>query len=170
LGSRIPRIAACLLTAGLVLPLTAHAQSSAVVDPETPAGKEYAIPLKKAREEAAGGEQRDSAGNRAGESGSAPLFGEGIEEPSNSPEASGGAGTPGDGGGGSGNGKKGSDGSGNGDSPVAGDSGSGRGSSMAIEAAATGGSDALVTAGIAGFVLAAGLGVGLGLRRLLRSE
>jgi hypothetical protein len=150
--------------------MAAQAQSSAVVDPETPAGKEYAIPLKQAREQAAGDEQRDSAGNRAGESGSAPLFGEGIEEPSKTPEASSGTGGAGGGASASGGGQGGSDRNGNGVSPAAGDSASGRGSSMAIEAAATGGSDALVTAGIAGFVLAAGLGVGLGLRRLLRSE
>jgi hypothetical protein len=46
----------------------------------------------------------------------------------------------------------------------------GRRDSMAIEAAAQGGSDALLTAGIAGAVLAVGLLVGFGLRRVLRSE
>jgi hypothetical protein len=42
--------------------------------------------------------------------------------------------------------------------------------SMAIEAAARGGSDALLTAGIAGTMLAVGLLVGFGLVRVLRSE
>jgi hypothetical protein len=41
---------------------------------------------------------------------------------------------------------------------------------MAIEAAARGGSDALLTAGIAGTVLAVGLLVGFGLRRVLRNK
>ena len=59
---------------------------------------------------------------------------------------------------------------GDGDGADANESTRDRGNSVAVEAAASGGSDALITAGIAGTVLGLGLLIGFGLRRLLRSE
>lgn len=56
----------------------AMAQGKGVhVDPDSPAGKEYALPLDSARREAGGGSGAPSAG---GGGGSAPLFGAGISE------------------------------------------------------------------------------------------
>lgn len=59
----------------LALPVSAAGQD-AVVDPDSPSGVEYAIPVEKAREKASkgGGKKRKRPGER-----SAPLFGEGIE-------------------------------------------------------------------------------------------
>ena len=58
-----------LLSAAVLLPTGAQAQ--VVVDPDSPAGKEYAIPLEQKRDQAVGGKE---------ESGSNP-FGEGISKP-----------------------------------------------------------------------------------------
>lgn len=65
-------VQAVLWAATTVLPASALAQEDGVfVDPDSPAGKEYAIPLDEARREATGGED--------GTPGSAPpLFGEGV--------------------------------------------------------------------------------------------
>lgn len=61
-----------------VLPAAALAQGDDVfVDPDSPAGKEYAIPIDEARREASG---------RDGAPGSAPLFGEGVTAESAPPE------------------------------------------------------------------------------------
>src|SRR5215213_2131943 len=69
---------AILLTATVVATLLLLPQGSALAgevhfDAESPAGKEYALPLDQAREEAAGAGKTDGP---AGEK--APLFGEGI--------------------------------------------------------------------------------------------
>ena len=58
-----------LLSAAMLLPTGAQAQ--VVVDPDSPAGKEYAIPLEQKRDQAVGGKEQ---------SGSNP-FGEGITKP-----------------------------------------------------------------------------------------
>jgi hypothetical protein len=155
-----------LVLVSLLLLVVAHpaaAQEDGVfVDPDSPAGKEYAIPIDQARGETAGG------GNRP--AGEEPLFGEGIEpagDPGNE-ERGEGAGDKAHGAS-----KRGQQGSeqqgdaGDGD-PSQGQSDLGQ-SSAAIEAAAANGSDGLLTAGIAVAVLAVGLLAGLGLRRLLRS-
>lgn len=89
--SRSIRLArtAILLTASVVAALLLLPQASALAgevhfDPESPAGKEYALPLDQAREEAAGvGKTDGPAGEKS------PLFGEGV--------SSGGGGTPGGG-------------------------------------------------------------------------
>jgi hypothetical protein len=60
-------------TASLLGAPTAHAQ--VFVDPGSPSGKEYAIPLESARRSAATGQRSDTVAQ--GER-SAPLFGEGI--------------------------------------------------------------------------------------------
>jgi hypothetical protein len=77
------------LVAGLLLAMPASAQTPEVqVDPNSPAGTEYAIPLDKARQEAAGRGGKDAKGQQG--SGSPELFGEGIqkkrEEPAPAPE------------------------------------------------------------------------------------
>jgi hypothetical protein len=72
----VVRVASILaLTAVLAAGATpAAAQDGPVVDPDSPTGKEYALPLDTARREAAGEKGKAAT---AGES--APLFGEGIE-------------------------------------------------------------------------------------------
>jgi LPXTG-motif cell wall-anchored protein len=56
-------------------PAAAQTQQGVFVDPNSPAGKEYAIPVEQARRDAAHGSNRQpvEAGDR-----SAPLFGEGV--------------------------------------------------------------------------------------------
>ena len=171
------RAVVAFLFAALALPAAAQAQGRGVfVDPDSPAGKEYAIPLEEARRQAApDAESRPGGGDAA-----SPLFGAGITRAPGASAAGGGSagdGSAGSGGGGEPGGAAGRDGdrgAGNaadGEGPETLESArKGRADSMAIEAAAQGGSDALLTAGIAGTVLAVGLLVGFGLRRVLRNE
>jgi hypothetical protein len=69
---------AMLLTSAVALVLLAaapHALAKVHFDPESPAGKEYALPLDQARDEAAGtGKSDGPAGKKA------QLFGEGISK------------------------------------------------------------------------------------------
>ena len=173
----MPRAVIAFLIGLLALPAAAQAQGRGVfVDPESPAGKEYAIPLEEARRQAAPGVESRSGGGDAGP----PLFGYGIERAPGGSAAEGGS--AGDGSAGSGGGGEAGGAAGRGGDRGAGNGADGEGletlesaregraDSMAIEAAAQGGSDALLTAGIAGAVLAVGLLVGFGLRRVLRSE
>jgi hypothetical protein len=82
-------LTATVLAALLLLPHASALAGEVHFDAESPAGKEYALPLDQAREEAAGAGKTDGpAGERA------PLFGEGVSS---------GGGTGGSGGG-SGNG------------------------------------------------------------------
>jgi hypothetical protein len=70
------------LVAGLLLAMPASAQTPEVqVDPNSPAGTEYAIPLDKARQDAAG--DKGTSGKRGGKS--EQLFGAGIEKQSEEP-------------------------------------------------------------------------------------
>jgi hypothetical protein len=145
-------------------PPAAAQEDGVFVDPESPAGKEYAVPIDQARGEAAGG------GNRS--AGEEPLFGEGIERAGASPgNEESGEGARRKGQAASKRGQQSSEQQGDaGDgepSPSSSDLGR---SSAAIEAAAAEGSDGLLTAGIAAAVLAAGLLAGFGLRRLLRNS
>ncbi len=78
-----------LLAIAVVLALLVPSQQRASAkgvffDPDSPAGKEYALPLDQAREEAAGGKSDGPAGKRA------PLFGEGVSGRGSGPGASGG--------------------------------------------------------------------------------
>ena len=156
-----------MLSTTLVLlvaaPSAAAQEDGVFVDPDSPAGKEYAIPIDQARGEAAGG------GNRP--AGEEPLFGEGIE-PADGP----GDGESGEGAGEKAHGasKRGQEGSNQkgdaGDDDPSQSSADLGQSSAAIEAAAAESSDGLLTAGIAAAVLAVGLLAGLGLRRLMRSS
>lgn len=155
---RLALVALLLLVA---TPSAAAQEDGVFVDPDSPAGKEYAVPIDQARGEAAGG------GNRP--PGEEPLFGEGIEPAaggSGNKDAGGGAGDKGQQGSKREGSKREGDASG-GDAPQS-SSDLGQ-SSTAIEAAAADGSDGLLSAGIAAAVLAVGLLAGFGLRRLLRS-
>ena len=147
----------------LILAAPAVAQEDGVfVDPDSPAGKEYAIPLEEARRHGAGG-----GAPGAGQ----PLFGAGIERaPSatESGEARGGAGGSASGGGG---GKARGNGEGaDNRSSSANDSDQDFRRSAAVKAAAGGSSDGLLTAAIVALVLAAGLLAGVALRRALGSD
>jgi hypothetical protein len=160
-----------LLVVWLALPSVAQAQRGVFVDPDSPAGSEYKIPLEEARRHGAGDEQRRTGEGRTGTSGQ-PLFGAGIERaPSASADGgSSGGGSAGESGGGLNVTKEpGSDKRGEAKA-VRDEETSGRASTMAIQArAGGGGSEMLATVGIAGAVLAVGLVGGFGLRRLLRS-
>jgi hypothetical protein len=168
----MPRAVVAFLFASLALPTAAQAQGPGVfVDPDSPAGTEYAIPLEEARRQGAPDAEPRGGGGQAGP----PLFGQGIERAPSASAAGGGSAGAADGDGSSSVGGRGGDrGSGKApDGEVLGAQETARErhrSSTAVEAAARGGSDALLTAGIAGAVLAVGLLVGFGLRRVLRSE
>ena len=150
----------------------AAAQDDGVfLDPDSPAGKEYAVPLEEARRQAIGGGGDGGADPSSGQ----PLFGEGIARAEGSSSGNDGGGSPDGGGSRGGTGAAGAPGSaerGGGEDAASG----GRATlpssrhSAAIEAASADGSDGLLTAGIAGSVLAAGLLVGFGLRRLLKAR
>ncbi len=73
----------CGVMLWLVWPGAAAASSGVVVDPDSPAGKEYAIPLQQARREAAAGKEAPSGGSGVAAvdqngQGHVPLFGVGI--------------------------------------------------------------------------------------------
>jgi len=68
------------LLCGLALIAPAHAQDPQV-DPGSPAGTEYQLPVDRAREEAGGGGPDGSGGSQdGGTSTEAPLFGAGVEQ------------------------------------------------------------------------------------------
>lgn len=162
-----------LLLVAAAAPPAAAQEEGVFADPNSPAGKEYALPLERARAEAA----PDTGGREGGGGGSKqPLFGVGIEQSRGAPEDRDGRST------GPGEEATGGHGSSNqgGQGDVRRQEGSGRSASStgdlapnayrpaAIEAAASEGSDVLLTAGIAAAVLCVGLFAGFGLRRLLR--
>jgi hypothetical protein len=133
------------------------------VDPDSPAGVEYAVPLDQARRDATGTAGGGSAGTDHGQ----PLFGVGIERASAG--SGGGGGAKGSGGSGRSAGTGGS--SGGGTQAGAGEAGRNGASAAAIEVAASGGSSTgLLSAGIAVAGLLLGLLGGLGLRRVLRDN
>jgi hypothetical protein len=163
-----------LLAVAGPVPVAAAQEEGVFFDPDTPAGKEYAIPLEQARRDAGGGGQARRE-NEAGPRGQ-PLFGVGIERADDAAKK------VGDGSASAGNGTADvdqrpsngarprigeppadSDGSPGGDDTV-------QDVSRAVRAESTAGaSDGLLTAGIGAAVLAVGLLVGFGLRKLLRS-
>jgi hypothetical protein len=75
----LPRVATILTGLTLAAPAGASAQDGVFVDPDSPSGKEYAIPLESARRQAdpAAGGGRIAPGRRD----ESPLFGEGVDEP-----------------------------------------------------------------------------------------
>jgi len=75
------RLQLAALLAALLLPASAAAQDDGVfVDPDSPTGKQYAIPLESARRQAdpAGDGRLAPPGERPTGTTAAPLFGEGI--------------------------------------------------------------------------------------------
>jgi hypothetical protein len=73
-----PRRTLILLSLAAALPVSpAAAQSGVIIDDDSPADKEYAIPLESAREDAAG-----ASGGGSSSSG-APLFGAGVGDSGN---------------------------------------------------------------------------------------
>ena len=100
----------CALLAALLLAPGAWAQGATddpMVDPESPAGTEYELPIERARERARGG----GSGGSSGSAGEAPLFGEGVGSQTADPLSAGvksggsnGGGTSGSRGGGAGSG------------------------------------------------------------------
>lgn len=80
--SRRPLFGTIAVALILAIPGAAWAQEDEVfVDPDSPAGTEYQLPLDRAREAAGGGGASGSGGGSAGgaASGEAPLFGAGVE-------------------------------------------------------------------------------------------
>jgi hypothetical protein len=153
---KLKRLALIPLLLAVAAPPAMAQQDGVFVDPDSPAGKEYAVPIDQARGDAAGG--GDSG------SGEEPLFGAGIEPGSGGSADKPRGGEAGQNAGGSGDtGGEPRQGDGSRDSVDPGQR------SVAIEAAAADGSDGLLSAGIAAAVLAGGLLVGFGLRRLLRT-
>ena len=159
------RAVVAALSVLLALPVAAQAQEPGVfVDPDSPAGTEYEIPLEAARRDGAPDAERRGGGGQD----APPLFGQGIRRAPNAAAAgSTGGGDPSEGRGGDRGAGKAAEGEALGAQESSRER---RRGSIAVEAAARGGSDALLTAGIAGTVLAVGLLVGFGLRRVLRSE
>jgi hypothetical protein len=125
-----------IVTCALALPAAAAAQERPKLDPDSPAGVEYQLPLDRAREEAAG-----EAKGGPGEGKRAPLFGSGVTKP-------------------------GSRSAGGGSGEAAGDDSPGEAPAKKMRAttASEGGSGASVPL-IAAAVLIVGGALGLGLRR-----
>jgi hypothetical protein len=67
---------ACLLVTGAVLLTAAPAGAQVVVDPDSPSGKEYAIPLESARRQAAPAPKPKAEVVQGART--SPLFGEGV--------------------------------------------------------------------------------------------
>jgi hypothetical protein len=146
---------------GLVAPRSSNAAGAVHFDPESPAGKEYALPLDEARHEATGteGESPEGSANSGAEgesSESAPLFGEGVS-------GGGGGATAGQGQPGAPE-KGGSKPSGSG--APQGPSGHSGPGGQAPEG--NGGYPVLAGIGLAALIVLVGLGAGLGLRSLRR--
>ncbi len=161
----------CIVACALVAPSAAVAQEQVQVDPNSPAGVEYKLPLEQARRDA----QPDASGGGGrgggGGGGPTPLFGAGIR-PVGSEGADGGKGTRDDG-----NRAGGEQSGDSGDRRVTGAGGRDLASLGADESkpsfssatAADGESSAgLILGGIALAVVVAGAALGLALRRGLR--
>jgi hypothetical protein len=178
------RFATACLIALLAVPAGALAQGGVVVDPDSPAGTEYAIPLEEARREATGGGGSSSGGGESSSGGGGAggqttgeqaLFGEGIEQAPEAPaaadDASGGAATRGSGSRRDRADRKERRGRDSGGGPLPPETVIPKASTpAAVEAAASSGSDMALTAGIVAAVLGFGLLGGLGFRRLSRTE
>ena len=133
------------------------------VDPDTPAGKEYAIPIDQARREAQGTSQPNTG---HGSNGSAPLFGAGI-----SPRSGGGAGSSDRGRGSHGSSKGGTVGARkSGGNPSQGERGASRPRAAIVASTDTGGAAAFQTATLVAAVLLAGGLLGSVLHRVRRKR
>lgn len=150
----IPLLAA-LLAGAVPGEAAAQREPGVFLDPDTPAGKEYAIPLERARREAAGsgGSSLRRGGSERAAAESAPLFGAGIAAKGRRGKGS------------SNRPRDGSSRSGDDRGVATPDAGRRRGASPA---AAKSSSVNLEVAGIAAAILLAGALLGLLLRRVLR--
>jgi len=139
-----------LLVAAVATPSANAQQDEVFVDPESPAGTEYAVPLDQARREATGASAGGEAGTPSQGGEAQPLFGVGIQrEPKRSAK--------------SGHRRHAQSKPSQSATPT-----SDQRAAAVEAAAASDGSGCLLSAGIAAAVLAAGLLVGFGLRRALR--
>jgi hypothetical protein len=141
-------------------PASSVAADGVHFDPDSPAGKEYALPLDQARNEAAGDKSPEGTGSDEESGESAPLFGEGVsggtadDADSEGEEGSGGEGQrarPDDRGAGGPRGQ-----------------GERTGGELGDLADADDGYPLIAGVGLAALILLAGLGLGLGLRSLQR--
>lgn len=71
-------VAISTLTLALPAPLAVAQEEGVTVDPGSPAGKEYALPIDQARRDAADGGDRGGGGGVAAGRRPAPAFGEGV--------------------------------------------------------------------------------------------
>ena len=169
----VPRPLALCAICFLLLPTAAHAQADAQVDPNSPAGVEYQLPLEQAREnlKPSDGEGPGSEGGRG--EGVASLFGAGIVPVKD------GTGAQGDGGRGAAGSGSASEPGASGSDPSGGarggaDTGSGapdiKASGLGSSDDDDGGSATLRLGGIVLAVLLVGALLGLALRRGLRQS
>jgi hypothetical protein len=144
---------------GLAAPRSSNAAGGVHFDPESPAGKEYALPLDEARNEATGTgnespEESAKSGSEVESNESAPLFGEGVS---------------GGGGANAGQGQSGAPEKGGTKPPGSQGAGSGSGSGAGGQVPEGNGSyPVLAGIGLAALIVLVGLGAGLGLRSLRR--
>ena len=141
----------------LAAPAASAQEGGVFIDPDSPAGTEYAIPLDQARREAAGG----NASPGSAPTGEQSLFGAGITPGRQA--------RPADGGGDARRSRQPAGASRDQNTKPGSNPKSGASASTAAIAAATGDGDSvtLLTAGIAAAVLAVGLAAGLAFRRTL---
>jgi hypothetical protein len=134
-------------------PASSVAANGVHFDPDSPAGKEYALPLDQARNEAAGDEGSKEIGSDGESAQSASLFGEGVSGGGRAAAQTDGSatGSPADGQAGPG-----------------GNGGSGGASAAAKLTDGGGGYSLLAGIGLVAVVLLAGLGLGLALRSVQR--
>jgi hypothetical protein len=141
----------------LLLSLAAPAGAQVHVDPDSPTGQEYDIPLERARRQASSNPQAASQPSR---SASEALFGEGIEPAAGASSGDGGSASGGSTSGGSGKRRAGRPPKAERDVPAT--------VQAAVEspgAPGDGSTSALLLGGIAALVLAGGVAAGLALRR-----
>jgi hypothetical protein len=152
---RARMLAAVVALCSVAAPAGASAQQPGVyIDPQSPAGVEYALPLPQARGDHAGGAPAGAGSGTGGPGGSgsassAPdttLFGAGIRDQRSSRRGSGHSGSP------------------------AGNPGVAAPPRELAAAAGDSGGIAPAVAGVSGFAVLAALGLGLGLRRRSRVQ
>lgn len=170
-----------VVACALVAPSAAAAQEPVQVDPDSPAGVEYKLPLEQARRDAGGsGGGGGARGSGGGSVDPAPLFGAGISAAGSQSDGSGGAGAAGEGGKRVDGEQSRDDGGGDaagggGDAAGGGGSTAGPGAGESAPSAGTtadengGGSTGLILGGIALAVVVVGGALGLALRRGLRT-
>lgn len=79
-----PHLLTCLFALALVAFVAPAQAQDPQVDPGSPAGTEYQLPIERARDEA-GGTSDAPSGSRGSTGGEAPLFGAGVERETETP-------------------------------------------------------------------------------------